>query len=61
MIIEGGFPLHGAAIHSHLDHRIAMTFAIAGLCAQGITHIEEAECVTISYPEFYNDLKRLIS
>lgn len=61
MIIEGGSLLHGAAIHSHLDHRIAMTFAIAGLCAQGITHIEEAECVTISYPEFYNDLKRLIS
>ena len=31
MIIRGGKPLHGAVIDSHLDHRIAMSFAIAGL------------------------------
>ncbi len=60
MIIHGGRPLHGAEIDSHLDHRIAMTFAVAGLCADGETRIKGAECVNISYPEFYGDLKKLI-
>ena len=59
MIIEGGHPLHGALIHSHLDHRIAMSFAIAGLAAEGETEINHAECVNISYPGFYEDLKSL--
>ncbi|MCC8125778.1 MAG: 3-phosphoshikimate 1-carboxyvinyltransferase [Clostridiales bacterium] len=59
MIIRGGKPLHGAVIDSHLDHRIAMTFAILGCCAQGETEIIGAECVNISYPRFYQDLERL--
>jgi 3-phosphoshikimate 1-carboxyvinyltransferase len=60
MIIHGGKPLHGAVIDSCLDHRIAMTFAVAGLCADGETSILGAECVNISYPGFYEDLGRLI-
>lgn len=60
MIINGGKPLHGAVIDSKLDHRIAMTFAIAGLMADGETEILGAECVNISYPGFYSDLERLI-
>ncbi|MEG0214754.1 MAG: 3-phosphoshikimate 1-carboxyvinyltransferase [Hungatella sp.] len=59
MIIRGGKPLHGAVIDSRQDHRIAMTFAIAGLCADGETEISDAECVRISYPGFYEDLSRL--
>lgn len=59
MIIRGGRPLHGALIDSKLDHRIAMTFAVLGLCADGETEITGAECVNISYPDFYNDLERL--
>ncbi len=59
MIIRGGKPLHGTSIDSKLDHRIAMTFAIAGLCADGETEILGADCVNISYPGFYDDLKRL--
>ena len=59
MIIQGGAPLHGAVIDSRLDHRIAMTFAVAGLCADGETEIQGAECVNISYPQFYEDLNRL--
>ncbi|MGL5437382.1 MAG: 3-phosphoshikimate 1-carboxyvinyltransferase [Lachnospiraceae bacterium] len=55
MIIRGGKPLHGAVIDSKLDHRIAMTFAVAGCCADGETEILGAECVNISYPGFYND------
>lgn len=59
MIIHGGAPLHGAVIDSRLDHRIAMTFAVAALCADGETEIQGAECVNISYPQFYEDLNRL--
>lgn len=60
MIIRGGKPLHGALIDSRLDHRIAMTFAVAGLCADGETEVSGAECVNISYPGFYQDLKELM-
>lgn len=59
MIIQGGRPLHGAVIDSRLDHRLAMTFAIAGLCADKETEILGAECVNISYPEFYQDLQKI--
>ena len=59
MIIEGGYPLHGAEIDSHLDHRIAMSFAVAALAAEGETEIKDADCVKISYPKFYEDLFRL--
>lgn len=60
MIIEGGHPLCGAVIDSHLDHRIAMSFAIAAMAADGITELKGAECVNISYPRFYDDLTSLI-
>lgn len=59
MIIRGGKPLHGAVIDSKADHRIAMSFAVASLLAEGVTTIQGAECVHISYPAFYEDLKRL--
>ncbi|MZT66873.1 MULTISPECIES: 3-phosphoshikimate 1-carboxyvinyltransferase [Blautia] len=59
MIIHGGRPLHGAVIDSHLDHRIAMSFAVAGMICDGTVEILNGECVNISYPEFYQDLYRL--
>ena len=59
MIIHGGKPLHGAEIDSHLDHRIAMSFAVAGLLSEGTLSIKNGECVNISYPEFYSDLYSL--
>ena len=60
MIIEGGYPLHGSRIESHLDHRIAMSFAIAGLNTQTRLEIMGADCVSISYPGYYRDLESLI-
>ncbi len=60
MIIEGGAPLHGAVIDSHLDHRIAMAFAVAGLASEGETSILGSDCVNISYPSFYQDLSSLL-
>lgn len=56
MIIHGGAPLHGAVIDSHLDHRIAMSFTVAGMNADGTTEIIGGECVNISYPGFYQDI-----
>lgn len=55
MVIEGGV-LKGGIIDPHLDHRIAMSFAIAGLAAAGETVIRNADCVDISYPGFYETL-----
>ncbi len=59
MIINGGRPLHGTLVDSHMDHRIAMSFAIAALIADGETEILGSDVVTISYPDFYEDLRRL--
>lgn len=60
MIIRGGRELHGAVIDSRLDHRIAMSFAIAAMNAIGETEITGAECVDISYPNFYADLNGMV-
>ena len=60
MIIHGGKPLHGATIDSHKDHRIAMSFAVAGGICEGPLTITDGECVNISYPEFYTDLYSLL-
>lgn len=59
MVIRGGKPLHGAVIDSKKDHRIAMTFAVTALAAEGETEILYADCVNISYPRFYQDLAQL--
>ncbi len=59
MIIRGGKPLHGAVIDSQKDHRVAMSFAVAALACSGETEIRDSDCVTISYPGFYGDLRTL--
>lgn len=59
MVIYGGKPLHFAEIDPHTDHRIAMAFAVAALCAQGGAEILNAECASVSYPSFYKDLQSL--
>ncbi|MDD3222308.1 MAG: 3-phosphoshikimate 1-carboxyvinyltransferase [Clostridia bacterium] len=59
MIINGGKMPHGGIIQSHLDHRIAMSFAVAALASDGETEIIGSDCVNISYPTFYEDLFKL--
>lgn len=61
MIIHGGKPLHFASVDSFLDHRIAMSFAVAGLAAEGGIKILRSDCVDISYPQFYADLESLMA
>lgn len=55
MIIHGGH-LTGGTVESYHDHRIAMSFAVAGLAAGGPVTIQNADCVRISYPNFYEEL-----
>jgi len=57
--VTGQGPLRGAEIETAGDHRLAMAFAIAGLTAQGPTVIQNAECVVVSYPEFWSELERV--
>ena len=52
LIVAGGKP-HGAEIETYGDHRIAMSFAVAGLAAPG-TFILGESCVEKSFPEFWN-------
>src|SRR5690606_19636012 len=59
MIVRGGRPLKGATIDSHMDHRIAMAFAIAGLVADGETVIEGAEWADVSFPGFWEALSKV--
>ena len=53
--------LHGASINCSMDHRIAMTFAVAGLNADGETIITDSDCVDVSYPGFFTQLEQLFS
>jgi 3-phosphoshikimate 1-carboxyvinyltransferase len=58
MIIHGG-AIHGGNTEAHQDHRIAMAAAVMALRADGPVTIHGAECVSKSYPDFFDDLKRL--
>jgi 3-phosphoshikimate 1-carboxyvinyltransferase len=51
--------LSGAVVDAHGDHRLAMAFAIAALGASDVTTIEGADVVAVSYPGFFDDLKRV--
>jgi 3-phosphoshikimate 1-carboxyvinyltransferase len=59
MIIEGTGFLRGAEVESYNDHRVAMSLWIAGLLAEGRTIIKKAECVDVSYPDFYKTFDML--
>lgn len=57
--IAGGGHFRGADIFTDGDHRIAMAFAIAALCAEGETRIHDAECADVSFPGFWDALEKL--
>lgn len=59
VIIDGPTPLRGAATDSLDDHRLAMTFAVAGLIASGSTGVGQPGSTSISYPGFFRDLERI--
>lgn len=59
ILIHGGRKVHSASIDSHSDHRIAMSFAIAGTFAKEGIEINGAEAVDKSYPDFWKDYNSL--
>ena len=61
IVVDGPTELCGAPVDSLGDHRLALTFAIAGLVATGRTTIRGADSVAISYPSFFADLERIRS
>ena len=60
MTIIGGEPLHGAVLDSFGDHRIAMSFLIAGLRAAGETTLLHCENINTSYPGFDAHLRGIL-
>jgi len=59
LIIRGPCTMHGETIDPHNDHRIAMACAVAALGARDETKIQNSECVSKSYPRFFDDLRSL--
>lgn len=59
--ITGDTPLTGCDVDSHMDHRIAMSLAIAALNAKGTTTIHGAEAATVSYPSFAATLQQIVN
>ncbi len=61
MIIYGGEKeiKGGVMVESYGDHRMAMALSVAALKARYPVEVKDAECVNVSYPGFWNDLKRL--
>jgi 3-phosphoshikimate 1-carboxyvinyltransferase len=57
--IHGGTPLRGAPTDSFDDHRLAMTFAVAGLIADGETTVARPASAGVSYPGFFGELERI--
>ena len=59
LVIEGVESLSGGEVDSFNDHRIAMAMAIASSRCTAPLRINGAECVSKSYPDFWEDFKRL--
>ena len=59
LVVRGPAPLRGATIDSLGDHRLAMTWAVAGLVAGSAVKVGRFEAVDVSYPAFASDLERL--
>ncbi|MEG0384632.1 MAG: 3-phosphoshikimate 1-carboxyvinyltransferase [Solibacillus sp.] len=59
MIIEGPTKLHGASLKSYGDHRIGMMAAIAAIVTDGAIELDDAECIAVSYPTFFEHVEHL--
>lgn len=57
--VPGRQQFHAARLDSFGDHRIAMAFAVAALSADGACEIDRAEAASVSYPEFFDTLRRV--
>ncbi len=61
LIINGDSKFNSAEVDSETDHRVSMSLAIASLLANGSSRISRADASKVSYPDFWNDLEKLLS
>jgi 3-phosphoshikimate 1-carboxyvinyltransferase len=59
LTITGPTPLRGGTTDSLDDHRLAMTFAIAGLIGASDTGVLRSGSASISYPGFFDEIERV--
>jgi len=57
--IPGKQRFHAAELDSFGDHRIAMAFSVAALTADGPCTIANADAASVSFPEFFETLRRI--
>ncbi|MFT9816361.1 3-phosphoshikimate 1-carboxyvinyltransferase [Lysinibacillus sp. NPDC056185] len=60
MIIEGPTPLRGASLKTYGDHRIGMMGAVAALITDGAVTLDDAKCIAVSYPSFFEHIEEVI-
>jgi 3-phosphoshikimate 1-carboxyvinyltransferase len=60
LAVAGCTLLRGARVESYGDHRIAMAFTVAALIAQGESEIIGADCVAVSFPQFFKVLESIV-
>lgn len=58
--VEGTGMLKGSELESYGDHRIAMAFTVAALFSKGESTIKDPACMDVSYPDFLDDMSRLL-
>jgi 3-phosphoshikimate 1-carboxyvinyltransferase len=61
LVVPGRQKLRGAELDSFGDHRIAMAFTVAALCAEGESALTGADAAGVSFPEFFPTLRRLVA
>lgn len=59
MIIEGPTPLRSASLKTYGDHRIGMMGAVAALITDGAVTLDDAECIAVSYPSFFEHVEEV--
>ena len=57
LLIRGSAPLKGTAVAGHYDHRVVMSLAVAGLASAGMTTIDSAEAIKITFPDFVDKMR----
>ena len=59
MIIDGPTTLRGASLKTYGDHRIGMMGAVAALITDGTVTLDDAECIAVSYPSFFEHIEEI--
>jgi 3-phosphoshikimate 1-carboxyvinyltransferase len=59
LIIQGGNTVRGGSFETYDDHRVAMSMSVLALAAEGPSSIENQQCISISYPGFFETLKKI--